>query len=87
MSSNLNPTYGQSVILTASVMGMYGTPTGTVEFFDNGSLIDTATLSLGVATFTTSAPAVGTQDIVAIYEGNSTHAGSTSSEVTETVAS
>jgi hypothetical protein len=60
---------------------------GYVEIFDNGNLLAAVSLSLGVATYTTSALAVGTQDVVAVYEGNSTYAGSTSSEVTETVNS
>src|SRR5262245_61651559 len=54
--SSLNPsTFGQSVAFTANVSSANGTPTGTVEFSDGGVLIGPATLSGGVATFTTSA--------------------------------
>jgi hypothetical protein len=46
VSSNPNPsTPGQAVILTANVSAASGTPTGTVEFFDDGT-------SLGSRSFT-----------------------------------
>jgi hypothetical protein len=72
---------GQPVTLTATVSAVppgSGTPTGTVSFFDGATLLGTATLSGGVATFTTSALSVGSHAFTAVYGGDSDFAGSTS---------
>ena len=42
-----------------------GTPTGTVNFFDNGTLIGSGTLSGGVATLTTTALVTGSHPMTA----------------------
>jgi hypothetical protein len=84
--SSLNPsTFGQSVTFTANVSSANGTPTGTVEFRDGGVLIGTATLSGGVATFTTSALGAGTHLMTAVYLGTPVFLGSTSPAGTQTV--
>ena len=72
-SSQNASVFGQSVTFTATVSAVApgaGTPTGTVTFLDGGSSIGTGTLSGGVATFTTSALAVGSQAITASYGGD-----------------
>jgi Big-like domain-containing protein len=90
VSSSLNPSVvGQAVMFTATVSaagGATGTPTGTVQFSDNGTALGSpVTLSNGVAT----TPAitnltVGTHPITAAYSGDSTFAASTAS-LTQTV--
>ena len=72
--SSANPSvFGQAVTFTATVSALApatGTPTGTVTFLDGGSAIGTGTLSGGVATFTTSALAVGSHTITTSYGGD-----------------
>ncbi|HET6930495.1 MAG TPA: Ig-like domain repeat protein [Candidatus Acidoferrum sp.] len=74
VTSSLNPSvFGQSVTFTATLTAAApgtGTPTGMVTFLDGGSSIGTGTLSAGVATFTTSALAVGNHTITANYGGD-----------------
>jgi len=57
--------YGRSVLMTAKVPG---TTTGTVEFLDGSTILDTASPSAnGVFNFTTSLLAVGSHPITAEY--------------------
>ncbi|MCU1458201.1 MAG: hypothetical protein JWL73_2293 [Actinomycetia bacterium] len=83
VSSSPNPSVvGQSVTVTATVTASgdaAGTPTGSVEFFDNGTSIGTGTLSSGVASIATSALAVGTHPLTAVYAGDTNFTTSTSS--------
>ena len=77
---------GQAVTFTAAIASSSGgTPTGTVNFLDNGTQIGAAALADGQATFITSSLAVGSHTISAQYAGNSTFASSTSTSLTETV--
>ncbi len=79
--------YGQSVSLTATVAktgNSTASPTGTVNFMDGTNLLGTATLSGGVATFTTTIP-VGSNSISAVYGGDANFATSTSNTLTQTV--
>ena len=89
VTSSLNPsTFGQSVTFTAAVSAVAGTSslTGTVSFKDGGTVLATGVaLNAGVATFATSALAVGSHSITAIYGGDSMHSGSTSTAVTQVV--
>ena len=62
-----------------------GTPTGSVNFLDGSTLIGTATVVNGVASFTTTALGVGAHTISAAYGGDLNFAPSTSGTVTETV--
>jgi len=88
-SSNLNATAGTTVTFTATVSSSTsGTPTGTVNFFDNSTLIGSAPLpSNGIASFTTSSLLVGTHSIAASYQGDANYAGSESSAVSEVIES
>ena len=74
LASNPNPsTPGQAVTFTATVTptDWTGTPTGTVDFFDGTTQIDSETLDpTGTATFTTSGLAVGSHVITAQYLGD-----------------
>jgi photosystem II stability/assembly factor-like uncharacterized protein len=77
------------VVMTARVAPTTGTgtPTGSVNFFENGTSVGSGTLSSGTATFNynPSALVAGTYSITAQYGGDMTFAGSTSSSQQLTV--
>ena len=73
------------ITFTATVTGNGITPTGTVNFLANGTVIGSATLSGGIATFTDSALTPATYSITAVYLGDTNNATSTSPAVSETV--
>ncbi len=87
LSSSLNPsTYGSSVTFTAQVSPLAAS--GTVAFKNGGVDIPgcaSVTLSGGQATCTTSALAVGSHTITAVYSGDGNYNGSTSAALTQTV--
>ena len=87
-SSVASSTYDATVTLKARVTAISGTPDGSVTFTDtsNGSVLDTTTLSNGVAVFSTSALAAGARTIVATYSGSSDFTPSGSAAVPITVA-
>jgi hypothetical protein len=78
-SSNPSPA-GQSVTFTAAVSVVApgsGSPTGTVDFFDDGGPVGSGIVdATGVATFTTSALAAGTHTIEVVYAGDASFLGS-----------
>ncbi len=85
-TATANP--GATVTLTATVLPTSGTtvPTGMVNFLSGTTAIGNATLNgLGVATLTTTTLAAGSDSITAVYAGDSTFAGSTSTAVVETI--
>jgi subtilase family serine protease len=87
--SNVVP--GQAVILTATVTGGSATPTGTVTFHATPAgavqtTLATATLVSGSATYYGLVP-VGTDSIMATYNGDSNYSGSISNTVTVVNAS
>jgi len=70
-SPTANPTtFGQPVVLTASVTTADGTPvTGSVDFVDNGIVLGTAALANGSASLTTGAIGVGApRTVKAVYQ-------------------
>jgi hypothetical protein len=87
-------TYGDAVLLTATVTPQAGTlphPTGAVTFLANGSPIGTVSLAPGtgdtsVATLTTTSLPAGTHTLKAVYAGNGAFQGSSSSTRSLTVA-
>ena len=84
LSSSLNPSQsGQSVTFTATVSSSGGPPPDgeIVTFGDGDTLLGTATLSGGIATFTTSTLPMGSNAITAIYGGDQNLSGSSSSLV------
>src|SRR5581483_7773083 len=89
VASSVNPSSsGQVVTFTATVNAVApgaGTPTGTVTFRDGSTNLGTSTLSGNTATFTTSALAVGSHTITAVYAGDTNFTGSTSASLTQTV--
>src|SRR5277367_4618899 len=88
ISSSLNPsTYGQAVTFTATVTSSQGAPPNgeVVTFMQGKNVLGTGALSGGSATFTTSTLAGGTDEVKAVYGGDSTFAGSTSKAVSQVV--
>jgi hypothetical protein len=65
-----------------------GTPTGSVSFFVDGSTTAAATVNLsgGKASFKTSSLSAAAHTVQAVYNGDTTFAGSPSSTVNQTVA-
>ena len=82
--SSASITPGQSVTLSAQVASSTtGTPTGTVNFYDNGSLLNAAALSGGAASYSTTVLAPGvTHTITAVYGGDTNFTGSSSTATT-----
>ncbi|MCX6890378.1 MAG: Ig-like domain repeat protein, partial [Verrucomicrobia bacterium] len=79
-------TYGNTVTFTATVTGTGGTPTGSVTFKDSASTIGSGVLNgSGVATLAIASLPAGARSITAVYAGDGTFVGSTSSAVTQTV--
>jgi Bacterial Ig-like domain (group 3)/FG-GAP-like repeat len=88
LGSSLNPSaIGLPVTFTAQVATQgTGTPTGTIAFYDGATKIATSTLNSNeVATFTTSTLAVGTDNMTAVYSGDSNFAPSNSNTVSQVV--
>ncbi len=86
LSSNLNPSiFPQSVTFSVTVTSAGPTPTGTVLFKNGTTAIGTASLSGGVATFSTSGMPAGTNSITAEYEGNSFSGESSSTALAQIV--
>jgi hypothetical protein len=81
--------YGQSLTFTATVAPAApgtGTATGAVQFKDGTTTLATVAVAAdGTATFTTSALAVGSHSITAVYGGDTNFTGSTSAGATQTV--
>ncbi len=89
LSSSPNPSaYGQAVTFTAVVASNIGPPADgeRVTFMKGTVSLGTGTLGGGSASFTTSALAVGTDSITAVYGGDSTLSGSTSTTVKQMVS-
>jgi hypothetical protein len=72
--SNNNQTVQLRAVVSAVAPGA-GTATGTVEFRENGTLLGTATLVNGVATFNKNFKK-GTHPLTATYAGNTNFTGS-----------
>jgi phospholipase C len=85
--SGINPSsLGESVTFTATITPQYsGQASGTVTFKDGSATLGSAAVSNDVANFTTSALAVGTHSITAVYGGDGNFTGSTSSVLSQVV--
>jgi len=88
LASSVNPsTLGQPVSLTATVATTGAAPTGTVDFLDGATPLCTAvTPTAGLATCTTSALAVGSHSLTAVYAGDVNTAPSGSAVLTQVVS-
>jgi sugar lactone lactonase YvrE len=84
VASSLNPALaGQTVTFTATVTP--AAATGTVSFYDSSTLLGTATLANGVATYSTATLAQGTHSIQGVYGGNASYNQSYSNVLSEVV--
>jgi large repetitive protein len=83
-TSSSSITYGQSVTLTAAVTP--ASATGTVQFLNGSTVLGTATLSNGAASFVAANLAVGSQSLTAVYSGDANDNSSTSAAVMVTLA-
>jgi len=82
--------YGQSVTFTVTVTANApgsGTPTGTVSFYDGGTLFGTSTLSGGAAALTVPKLNSGTHAITVGYNSDPNFLASQSAPFTQTVRS
>ena len=83
LSTTPNPSmFGQTVNFFASVTSPFGSPSGTVSFYDNSVLLGTVPLFDGLAIFATPTLAIGNHPITAVYNGDANFLGSTSSPPT-----
>jgi hypothetical protein len=79
--------FGQQVTFTATVTGGVNTPTGMVTFKDNGATIGSDALDgSGKASFATTTLGGGPHSITAVYAGDNTYAGSSSSPLGYTIS-
>ncbi len=89
VSSSKNPSvFGQGVTFTTTVAAAApgaGTPTGTVEFLDGSTVLDTATLATGKASFNATALTPGGHSITVIYSGDDNFTGNTSTVLSQIV--
>jgi hypothetical protein len=77
--STATSTYGGPVSFTAGVSSTAGTPSGSVNFFDNGGPLGTASLgAAGQAVLPVSSLSAGTHLITASYGGDTNFTGSAS---------
>ena len=84
LSSSLNPApVGAAVKFTATVTP--ASATGTVQFLDGATVLGSAALASGQASFTTSSLSQGANSITASYGGDAGDAGSNSAVLVETV--
>ncbi|HEY6938928.1 MAG TPA: Ig-like domain repeat protein [Terriglobales bacterium] len=87
LASSANPALlSNSVTLTATVSSSSGTPTGSVAFYDEATLLGSGTLASGVATYSTTTLACDTHSITAVYAGDSSFSSVTSSAVSQVVS-
>lgn len=91
-ATSVDPVVGQAVVYTATIAVTApgsGTPTGTVDFEDNGTAISgcsAVTVASSAATCGAAYGSVGTHSITATYSGDSNFAGSMSSALSVTVS-
>ncbi len=89
-SSIPNPTYGENVNLTASIIPSISwnpkTPSGTISFLDGNNLLGTGTLSGGTASFATPSLPTGKHNLVAAYSGDATFQPHTGSAIVQNVS-
>lgn len=79
--------YGQPVTFNAAVSSTGGVPTGTVTFLDGTANFGSAPLNAqGQAALTTAVLLPGTHSITAVYNGDASFLGATSSALPQSVA-
>jgi hypothetical protein len=85
--SSLNPSvFGQTVTFTANVTSGSGTPSGTIEFFDNSALLGSGTLANGSASMSLAGLGAGSHPITALYQGSLKYDSSISQPLNQVVS-
>lgn len=84
-SSKSLSTYGEAVTFNATVTSGGGTPSGTVEFFDNATSLGSGDLQNGAATLNASTLSAGAHLITAVYAANDVFAGSAASAFAQNI--
>ena len=86
LTSSASPVVaGTTVTFTANVMGVGGTPTGSVTFRDGAATLGSRVISAGVATFSTSGLTAGSHTISATYSGATDYQASNSTAIVQTM--
>ena len=88
MSSSQNPSQvGQLVTFTATTNSIAGPPPDVevITFMDSGTVLGTAALAGGSASYSTSSLSAGTHKITATYPGDINYAGSQSKVLKQVV--
>jgi hypothetical protein len=82
-----NPaTFGQGVLIKATLTTTGNPPSGFVDFRDRNTILQRAPVISGVASFTDPILSVGSHSITGTYSGDSTHAGATSPPLNQIVS-
>jgi hypothetical protein len=82
LSSSANPApVSSSITFTVTVSSSVSTPSGAVDFYDGSTLLGSATLASGAATYATSSLSSGAHSVTAVYAGDSSFLSVTSSVV------
>lgn len=85
-TSSPNPaSFGQGVMIKATVTTTGNPPSGFVDLRDRNAILQRAPLVSGVASFTVSSLSVGSHSITGTYSGDATHAAATSSPLNQIV--
>ena len=84
LTSSLNPArVGQSIVLSATIGG--ANPTGVVTFMDGATVLGTAPLLAGAATWTTSFSVIGSHNLKATYVGDANNPATVTPTVVEVI--
>jgi hypothetical protein len=85
VKSSANPsTYNKSVTFTVTVIPKVST--GTVTFIDGATTLGTGIITSGIAKYSTSMLNAGTHAVTAVYSGDTTNAGSSSTVLSQVVS-
>jgi hypothetical protein len=86
LGSTPNPSvFGESVVLQATVTTGGATATGTINFMEGSTSLGTSTLTAGTTSISIASLAPGAHSITAVYSGDGTFPGATSSAHSHTV--
>jgi len=86
LRSSANPApVSTNITFTATVSSSVSTPTGSVDFYDGSTLVGSAILVSGTATYAIASLTSGAHSITAVYAGDSSFLAVTSSAVSVTV--
>jgi hypothetical protein len=87
LTASLNPApFGGAVTILATVASSTGNPAGSVSFYDGSALLTTATLTSGMASYSTRSLSVGSHNLTASYAGAPGFNSSKSNVVVEVIS-